>query len=105
NFSYTISIFKEITMPDSRKKFLRQITNGLLIAGLPSLTSAKEKQTENKKINIDAADSTGEGTPTMKNSGNAFLENITTHQQIKPISKTGIMACSPNPDCRPFKKI
>ncbi|MEO5945320.1 MAG: aminotransferase class V-fold PLP-dependent enzyme [Chitinophagaceae bacterium] len=48
-------------MPDSRKKFLRQITTGLLLAGLPNIASAK--QSENKTNNIDAADFTDEGAP------------------------------------------
>jgi len=46
-------------MPHSRKKFLQQITSGLILAGLPSIASAKENNNEN----IDATDFAGEGAP------------------------------------------
>ncbi len=48
-------------MLDSRKKFLHQITSGLILAGLPSMASATEN-------NMDAADFAGEGAPNDKNS-------------------------------------
>ncbi|MBK6991052.1 MAG: aminotransferase class V-fold PLP-dependent enzyme [Chitinophagaceae bacterium] len=47
-------------MPHSRKKFLKQISTGLILASLPSIASAKEKE---NKTTIDPTDFTGTGAP------------------------------------------
>jgi len=88
-------------MPHSRKKFLKQISTGLILASLSSIASAKEKE---NKTTIDPADFTPTGAPDDEK----FWKRIAKKYYDTPTDYTnlenGYYGMQPKPVLQAFQK-